>query len=172
MVWEVRSLGLEILRKQRTLNTNEAETDWGKLREIRGREGKAVLNKRNTSVRVWCTRVTLSSGICETQKQPVSVLGILQTIAPTWILQKNFDLRTNLEKVFFANLNALKVHFSYIVVGNLISRWIMYPLAWRFIANQTETKILEYWRQEAQHGGFFKLFFLSIKTFFKQYSEP
>lgn len=39
MVWEVKALGLEILPKQRTLNTNEAETDCGKLEKLG--EGKA-----------------------------------------------------------------------------------------------------------------------------------
>lgn len=34
MVWEVRALGLEILPQQRTLNTKEAETDWGQLEDL------------------------------------------------------------------------------------------------------------------------------------------
>ena len=46
MVWEGRALGLEILPKQRTLNSNEAETDWGELENLGGGRAKQYESER------------------------------------------------------------------------------------------------------------------------------
>lgn len=58
MVWEVRALGLEILPKQRTLNTNEAETDWGKLENL-GEGRQSSIKEEDTTVHVFWGDFTL-----------------------------------------------------------------------------------------------------------------
>lgn len=98
MVWEVRALGLEVLPKQRTLNTNEAETDWGKLEQLG--EGKAEQCQIRGTLECIMFQGNFTLGTCVTQTHYVSVLGILQTIAHGWVLQKNSDLRPTQERSF------------------------------------------------------------------------